>query len=544
MKASDLLIECLEADKVEYIFGIPGEETLDLMESLRYSNIKFLTTRHEQGAAFMANVYGRLTGNAGVCLATLGPGATNLITGIADANLDRAPVVAITGQTRLEETHKESHQYIDIATIFKSITKWNHTIELASAIPEIVRKAFKIAEAEKPGATHIEVPCDVAVEDVNGRPLPHLMARKPAPDRDSLVEAARLIEESEYPIILAGNGVIRGHAEEELKEFAEQLKIPVATTFMGKGAISYNNEYSLFSIGLQERDYVDCGFEHSDLVIAVGYDFVEYAPSYWNPNGDKKVIHIDFTTSEVDINYPSTVEIIADIKISLHLLRQHVKKTKDFNYVKTLRKFIIKDINEKSNSIEYPIKPQKIIHDVREVMGKDDILISDVGAHKIWIARMYPVYKPNTVIISNGYSSMGIAIPGALAAKLIYPEKNIMAVCGDGGFLMSSQELETAMRLKLPFVTLIFNDGQYGMIKWKQLKRFGREFGVSFNNPDFVKYAEAFGAKGYRVEKTQDLVPILEDALNQKVPSLIDVPVDYSENLKLTKKLGKIICPI
>ncbi|HID28196.1 MAG TPA: acetolactate synthase large subunit [Methanosarcinales archaeon] len=544
MKASDLLIKCLEADKVEYIFGIPGEETLDLMESLKYSNIKFITTRHEQGAAFMANVYGRLTGNAGVCLATLGPGATNLITGIADANLDRAPVVAITGQTRLEETHKESHQYIDIATIFKSITKWNHTIELASAIPEIVRKAFKIAETEKPGATHIEVPCDVAREEVNGKPLPHLMARRPAPDRDSLVEAARLIEASEYPIILAGNGVIRGHAEEELKEFAEQLKIPVTTTFMGEGAIPYNNEYSLLSIGLQERDYVYCGFEHSDLVIAVGYDFVEYAPSYWNPYCNKKVIHIDSTTSEVDINYPSTVEIIADIKISLQLLRQHVKKTKDFNYVKTLRKFIIKAINEKSDSIEYPIKPQKIIHDVRKVMGKEDILISDVGAHKIWIARMYHVYKPNTVIISNGYSSMGIAIPGALAAKLIYPEKNIMAVCGDGGFLMSSQELETAVRLKLPFVTLIFNDGQYGLIKWKQLKRFGREFGVSFNNPDFVKYAEAFGAKGYRVEKTQDLVPIMEDALNQKVPSIIDVPVDYSENLKLTEKLGKIICPI
>jgi len=544
MKASDLLIRCLENEGVRYIFGVPGEEILDILDSLLGSEITFIPTRHEQGAAFMADAYGRLTGKAGVCLATLGPGATNLVTGIADANLDRAPLVAITGQAGRDRVHKESHQYIDIVENFRPITKWNTRIETAAIIPEVVRKAFKLAQVEKPGACHLELPEDVAGEPVEGVPLWPERPRRPSPDRPSLKAAAELIEEASYPLIFAGNGVIRGKASKELREFSARLGIPVANTFMAKGCVPADHELALMTCGLQARDYVSCGFDRADLIIAVGYDLVEYAPKFWNPDRKKKIIHIDFTPAEVDSYYQPTVEIVADVRESLELLNEQVRVTKDITYTRTLRAWILGELQENALAETYPLKPQRILHDLRAVMGALDILVSDVGAHKLWIARLYPAYEPNTVIISNGYAAMGIALPGAIAAKLIYPDRRVVAVSGDGGFLMNCQELETACRLGLQVVNVIFRDDGYGSIRWKQMNRFGRESGVAFGNPDFVKLAEAFGAKGYRVQAASELLPILQEAFQHQGPSVVDVPVDYTENVKLTERMGHLVCPM
>ncbi len=544
MKASDLLIRCLENEGVRYIFGVPGEEILDILDSLLGSEITFIPTRHEQGAAFMADTYGRLTGKAGVCLATLGPGATNLVTGIADANLDRAPLVAITGQAGRDRVHKESHQYIDIVENFRPITKWNTRIETASIIPEVVRKAFKLAQVEKPGACHLELPEDVAGELVEGAPLSPERPRRPSPDRPSLKAAAELIEEASYPLIFAGNGVIRGRASKELREFSARLGIPVANTFMAKGCVPADHELALMTCGLQARDYVSCGFDRADLIIAVGYDLVEYAPKFWNPDRKKKIIHIDFTPAEVDSYYQPAVEIVADVRESLELLNAQIRVTKDTRYTKTLREWILGELQENALSEAYPLKPQRILHDLRTVMGSLDILVSDVGAHKLWIARLYPAYEPNTVIISNGYAAMGIALPGAIAAKLVYPERKVVAVSGDGGFLMNCQELETACRLGLQVVNVIFRDDGYGSIRWKQMNRFGRESGVAFGNPDFAKLAEAFGAKGYRVQAASELLPILREAFQHQGPSVVDVPVDYTENVKLTERMGHLVCPM
>jgi acetolactate synthase-1/2/3 large subunit len=544
LKASDLLVQCLENERVEYVFGLPGEETLDVLDSLHASRIKFIPVRHEQGAAFMADVYGRLTGRAGVCLSTLGPGSANLVTGIADAYLDRAPLVAITGQAGLDRIHKESHQYIDVVGMFHSITKWNARVEKAALIPEIVRKAFKIAQTEKPGACHIELPEDVAAEETKGKPFPVIPVRRPSPDRTALKAVAKLTEESERPIVLAGNGVIRGKAAGELHAFSQKTGIPVANTFMGKGVIPWDSELSLLTIGLQAHDYVSFGFDRADLIIAVGYDIVEYDPKFWNPGGDKKIIHIDFTPSEIDSHYKTAVEIVADIRETLELLGKEIRRPKERTELKALRSTIMNEFTEYAQDPGFPMKPQRILHDIHSFMAEDDLVISDVGAHKIWIARMYPVSRPNTCIISNGFAAMGIALPGAIAAKLVYPDRRVLAICGDGGFLMNAQEMETACRLNVPFVALIFRDDGYGLIEWKQIKKFGRKTGVDFGNPDFVKFAESFGAKGYRVEKASQLIPTLEQAFKQSKPSVIDLPVDYRENLKLTERLGQIICPI
>ena len=545
MKASELTVKCLENENVDYIFGIPGEENLDLMDALLESKIQFIQTRDERGAAFMADVYGRLTGRAGVCMATLGPGAMNLVTGVADANMDRAPLVAITGQAGLDRMHKESHQYMDVVSVFKPMTKWNTLLHLPEIIPESISKAFKTATGEKPGATHIDFPEDVAKMQVNAEPIRHDFPSEAEPVISCLQRAAQLINDAKQPIILAGNGVVRQGASRMLTQFAEMTNIPVANTFMGKGSIPWTHRLSLLSVGLQANDFVSCGFDRADLVIAIGYDVVEYHPSLWNPNHDKKLVHIDTQPSESDAAYVTDVEMVGNIRQSLrHLMAQEIYP-KDSEYASnTLRKIILDQLDEHRDDKEFPMKPQKILSDVRSVLAEDDILISDVGAHKMWIARMYPCYKPNTCIISNGFASMGIAMPGAIAAKLIYPERKCLAICGDGGFLMNSQELETAMRVGVPFVTLVFNDEAYGLIEWKQMNSFGRPSHIDFTNPDFVTYAKAFGAKGYRVEASDELVPILNDAFNQKVPSVIDCPVNYAENLRLTDELGHLTCPI
>jgi len=357
-------------------------------------------------------------------------------------------------------------------------------------------------------------------------------------------QTANLIKESRYPIVLAGNGVIRGRGSQALQKFAEKTGIPVAHTFMGKGVLPYDNEHSLLSIGLQAHDYINCGFDKADLVLAIGYDLVEYSPSFWNPNKDKTIVHIDFTPSEVDAHYLPAVELVGDIQKTLELLAQEAPQGRTMAYYKALRSYILQDLQENAHNDAMPLKPQRILNDLRQAMGKEDILISDVGAHKIWVARMFPAYSPNTVIISNGFAAMGIALPGAIAAKLVYPDRNVVALCGDGGFLMNVQELETARRLGVKLVALIFNDGGYGLIDWKQVRQFGKPFGVTFGNPDFVKLAEAFGAKGYRVEKASDLSLILKEAFQCHTSCIIDCPVDYTENLRLTEKLGHLVLPV
>ena len=543
MKASDLVVQCLENEGVRYVFGLPGEEVLDILDSFLDSRITFIPTRHEQGAAFMADAYGRLTGRAGVCLSTLGPGATNLATGVADAKLDRAPLVAISGQAGRDRVHKESHQRVDIVEHFRPLTKWNTRLETASVIPEVIRKAFKLAESEKPGACHIEVPEDVAGEATDGVPLSTERARRPSPDRRALETAARLIEAASFPLIFAGNGVIRGRASDELRKFARAHGIPVAHTFMAKGSMPYDDELCLLSVGLQARDYISCGFDKADLIVAIGYDPVEYAPKFWNPERKKTIVHIDFTPAEVDSFYQPAVEVVADVREAIELLGGLVKGQKDPAPYHTLRRYILAELAEGADDDRFPLLPQRILRDLRAQMSREDILISDVGTHKLWIARTFPAYEPNTVLISNGYAAMGIALPAAIAAKLVNPERRVVAVSGDGGFLMNCQELETACRLGLPIVNVIFRDGGYNLIQWKQQTHLGRESGVKFGNPDFVALAAAFGAKGYRVESARALGPILAEALAHSGPAIVDVPVDY-DNAKLTAGLGQVICPI
>lgn len=545
INTAELLVKCLENEGVKFIFGLPGEENLHILEALKDSPIQFITTRHEQGAAFMADVYGRLTGKAGVCLSTLGPGATNLMTGVADANLDGAPLVAITGQVGTDRMHIESHQYLDLVAMFAPVTKWNKQIVRPGITPEVVRKAFKVAEKEKPGAVHIDLPENIAAMPVEGKPLTIDNREKIYASYRSVNAAALEIAKAKNPLILAGNGAIRANAADALTEFATRLNIPVANTFMGKGAIPYIHPLALWTVGLQQRDFITCAFEKSDLIIAVGYDLIEYSPKRWNPDCTTPIIHIGMNSAEIDSSYIPTVEVIGDIADSLdEILKRCDRQGKPMPFAASLRTEIREDYEQYAYDEGFPIKPQKIIYDLRQVMGSQDIVISDVGAHKMWMARHYHCESPNTCIISNGFAAMGIAIPGAVAAKLVHPNRKVVAVTGDGGFMMNCQELETALRVKTPFVTLIFNDNGYGLIAWKQMNQFGHSSFVDFGNPDFVKFAESMGLKGYRVESADDLIPTLKTALEQDIPTVIDCPVDYRENIRFSQKSGDLSCPI
>ncbi|MDH6062248.1 acetolactate synthase large subunit [Umezakia ovalisporum] len=547
MNTAELLVQCLENEGVQYVFGLPGEENLHVLEALKNSYIQFITTRHEQGAAFMADVYGRLTGKAGVCLSTLGPGATNLMTGVADANLDGAPLVAITGQVGTDRMHIESHQYLDLVAMFAPVTKWNKQIVRPSITPEVVRKAFKRSQTEKPGAVHIDLPENIAAMPVEGKPLQKDNIQKTYASFASIRAAAAAISQAVNPIILVGNGAIRAEASDAVTQFSTQMNIPVANTFMGKGVIPYTHPLALWSVGLQQKDFINCGFDHTDLVIAIGYDLIEFSPKKWNPQGDIPIIHIAANPAEIDSSYIPSVEVIGDISDSLNeILKLADRQNRPNPYAISLRGNIRADYEQYANDDCFPIKPQKLIYDLRQVMGPDDIVISDVGAHKMWIARHYHSHSPNTCLISNGFAAMGIAIPGALAAKLVFPNRKVVAATGDGGFMMNCQELETALRVGTPFVTLIFNDGGYGLIEWKQENQFGKGNSsfVHFGNPDFVKLAESMGLKGYRVESTIDLIPVLKEALAQDVPAVIDCPVDYRENHRFSQKAGELNCGV
>ena len=514
---------------MEYVFHVPGEETLALTDSLGQSKkIKLVTVRHEQAAAFMAGVYGRLTGRPGVCLATLGPGATNLATGIADANMDRAPLIALTGQTALEYAHKEYHQYVDVVSILRPITKWNARIQKADTIPEAFRKAFSTAETEKPGSCHLELPEDIADTETHRTPIPLITgAEQPRPRSSQIQHAGELINKSKTPLVLAGNGIVRARATEPFRKFLTQAKIPVAHTFMGKGAIPDDNPFSLYAIGVQSYEHVNKAFEEADLILAVGYDLVEYAPSTWNPRNDKTIVHVDSTNAEIDTNYQPSIQLVGEIGETLTHLTRQVKPRPD-NFAKRIRDIIVSEAEAGARDDSYPFKPKRILQDLRKALRRDDILVSDVGDHKLWISRLFPTYEPNTVLVSNGYASMGIGVPGAIAAKLVHPQRRVVAACGDGGFLMTAHELETSHRLGANIVAVVFHDNAYGSIKRKQLARFGRTSGVDFGNPDFVKLAEAFGVQGYHPQGASEFLPLLESALELRKTAVIDVPVDYS----------------
>jgi len=544
MKASELFVQCLENEGVEYVFGIPGEENLDVMDAMIGSDIRFITTRHEQGAAFMADVYGRLTGKAGVCLSTLGPGATNLVTGFADANMDRAPIVAIAGQGATTRMHKESHQVLDLVNLFEPISKYSVQVREPEIVAEIVRKAFKAAQAEKPGGSFIDFPENVAEMEVHGkRPLKVQSPKPPVPPAQKIAQAAQIISDASYPIVMAGNGVVRARADAALVAFAEKLGIPVATTFMAKGSMPFSHPLSLGTVGLQAHDYVACGFDRADVVICVGYDMIEYHPHLWNRSMSSKIIHIDMSPAEVDEHYILECGVVGDIEAALNAIAARATPQAEAR-AQNLRATIVGELNAQAADASFPMLPQRIILDLRKALRPEDIVVCDVGAHKMWMARMYQAERPNTCIISNGFAAMGIGVPGAIAAKLAFPERIALTVTGDAGFLMNSQEIETALRIGVAIVILVWNDSKYGLIEWHQERRFGRATQIEFSNPDLVRYAESFGARGYRVESADALLPTLQQAIADDTVVLIDCPVDYSENMKLTEKLGQLVCPI
>jgi acetolactate synthase-1/2/3 large subunit len=532
-------VECLEAEGVRYVFGIPGEETLDLNESLADSSVQFIPVRHEQGGAYMADAYGRLTGRAGVCLGTLGPGATNLVTAVADAYLDRSPLVALTGQSDLERMHKESHQYIDLIAILRPVVKWNARVSSPEIIPEVVRKAFKVAESEKPGATHLELPEDVMGAPLDASPLERHAPVQPEPGEKELERAAQLIDAAESPIALVGNGAIRAHASRALRAFVHTTGIPVAETFMAKGLVDFDDPHSLGTVGLQARDYEMAGFEDADLVIAIGYDLVEHAPKNWNPRRDKEIVVIDSVAAEIDEYFIPQVELIGDIKHVLARLAAGCHRAPEHppSWC-SLHGLVVGALEEARGDDHFPLRPARVLWDIRQALGPQDMLVSDVGLHKLWIGRMFPAHEPGTVLIANGLAGMGFALPTAIACKLVYPQRGVVAVSGDAGFLMNAQELETAVRLRTPVVNVVWENGEFGSIAWKQDKKFGRHFDVEFGNPDFVRLAESFGMPAWRCSSAQEFAPRLREALALDLPSLIAVPIDYSIDVAISEQLG------
>ncbi|MEM7468846.1 MAG: acetolactate synthase large subunit [Pseudomonadota bacterium] len=550
MKASDLFVRCLESEGIEYIFGVPGEENADFMMSLESSEkIKFILTRHEQGASFMAEIYGRLTGNPAGCLGTLGPGATNLITGVADANMDRAPMLVLTGQGATSRLHKESHQVMDVVGMFAPVTKWAESVRHPDTIPEVIRKAVRVARSEKPGAVHIELAEDLAKVDTTATPIEPFRFRRPVPD-DKIVDAAfQLISEADNPVILAGNGCIRRRASTQLRALCDQTGIGVISTFMAKGAVDVDSDYCLYTVGLGNKDRMNLVIDEADLVITLGFDMVEYHPRLWNPNRDKKIIHADFLPAEVDENYLPEVEVVGDLAHFLWMLNERVNDSPDLSFnlshQKSARDEMTADLEEyKDDETVGSIRPQKALYDARQVLGAEDILLSDVGAHKMWIARHYHCHEPNTCLIPNGFCSMGFALPGAIAAALVHPNKRILGISGDAGFLMNVQEMETAKRLRTNLVMMVWEDNEYGLIAWKQENEFGRHTDLSFGNPEWMGLARSFGWGAYQCERSADLVQTLEAAFNESGPSLVVIPIDYRENPLLTKKLGEITATI
>lgn len=545
MKASDLVLKCLEMQGITTMFGVPGEENDDIMMSLPKSSIEFITTRHEQTASFMATMHGALTGKPGVCLATLGPGACNLITGVGQANMDNAPLIAIIGQAETGRLHKTSHQNMDSVDMYKPVTKWATTIRDADVIPEVIAKAYKVATTGVPGAVLIELPEDIAKQETKAKPFKATVKRLDMGVSDKRVkEVIDLLAASKKPILLLGDGAVRENCHKELKAFLDKTKLYSAYTFMGKGAISNLYERSLHCVGLGMKDQVVKAFEVSDLVICIGYDMVEYPPARWNAGKPKKIIHINVEPAEVDQYYVPEFEMVGDLNAILHLINDRLTPQceKATPYLADVQKIIRADVRSDADDAGFPMKPKRILRDIRETLADEDILVSDVGAHKMWVARQYGGRLPKTCFISNGFCSMGGSIPGALEAKRLYPKKNVVAVCGDGGFMMSIQALNTGVEHKIPIVIVLWQDNAYGLIKWKQQMAFNAFSHVDLVNPDLARLAEGFGCHGVSIKATDEFVPAFKKALTVKDrPTVIVVPVDYSENMKLFHHLKEAV---
>jgi acetolactate synthase-1/2/3 large subunit len=541
---AQLLVSCLENEGVEYVFGLPGEENLQVIDAVASSSIRFITTRDERGAAFMADTYGALTGKAGVCLSTLGPGAINLLLGVANAQLDSHPLVALTAQAGLDRLYKESHQVVDLVSLFRPVTKWGDLVTLPGSAPELIRKAFKQAQTERPGATFVILPEDVAERPAEGEPLPVNVPRDPSPSVDQVHRAAHVLAHAKHPVVLAGAGVARDQAMASLLRFSERLQVPVATTFLGKGVFPDDHPNALGTIGFMVKDYANFGFDRADVVVTVGYDLVEYAPSRWNPARDKQIVHVHRTVAEVDANYTLAVGLQGSISQTLDEIASERDLHPLGGGVPPVKKLVREELDRGAADDAFPLSPARIVADIREAMGRQDIVLCDTGAAKMWMARLYPTYAPNTCLISNGLATMAFALPGAFAAKLAFPDRKVLAAVGDGAFLMSAAEIETAVREQVPIVILVWVDGGYGLIGWKQDIHFGRRAAVSFDNPDFVRYAESFGARGYAIRTAGELLPTLRKALDDDAVSVIACPVDYRENARLVERLGALEEPI
>jgi len=542
MKASDLFIAQLEEEGVEYIFGLPGEENLDFLESLRTSKIKLIVTRHEQAAAFMAATYGRLTGKTGVCFSTLGPGATNLVTGVAQAQLIGTPFISISGQKALTDNWQGRFQLVDVVRMMEPLCKKAVSITDPGMIPTVIRNAFKHAEAERPGAVHIELPEDVAEDETDAVVQKRSKIKLPYSDPEAVKEAAAMIFEAKNPLIIVSSGANREEITKELGDFARKTGIYLVHTQMGKGVVPDDCVYSLFATGIHARDYVNCGIDGADLIITVGYNIAEYPPYLWNGKLDKKIINIDFVESVPDRYFNPTIEIIGDVASSIRELAASIPGKREFPFFERTRNFIEDKINS-TPMRKYPPLPQSIVQSVRKALGREDIITLDNGIYKLWFSRLYKTYAPNTILLDNALAAMGGGLPAGITAKLLNPERRVLVICGDGGFMINCQELETAIRYGIPIVVLILNDNAFGFIKWGQKKMHFEDFGLDYGNPDFSLFAESFGAAGFKIREGDDLAEILERAFSLNKVTVIECPIDYSVNYEtFSIELGNLTC--
>lgn len=531
MKASDLFVKALEAEGVEYVFGIPGEENLDLLESLRQSPIKLILTRHEQGAGFMAATYGRLTGKVGVCLSTLGPGATNLVTPAAYAQLGAMPMLMITGQKPIKTSKQGRFQVIDAVDMMRPLTKYTAQVVSGDRIPSVVREAFRLAHEERPGAVHIELPEDIAAEPTSAKLLEPSVVRRPIAEDKAIARAVAMVEDATSPVLVIGSGANRKLTAKMLKEFVEKTGIPYITTQMGKGVLDESGDLFMGNTALSDGDFVHRVISRADLIINVGHDVVEKPPFFMSDDG-KKVIHINFDSAAVDPVYFPQLEVVGDIANSIWQMKQKITPPSHWklDFYCDVHDAYIAHRQESEDDNRFPILPERFVRNIRKAMPKDGIVTLDNGVYKIWFARNYPAYLPNTLLLDNALATMGAGLPSAMAAKIVHPDKAVITVCGDGGFMMNSQEMETAVRLNLHIVVIILRDDAYGMIKWKQANMEFENFGLDYGNPDFVKYAQSYGAKGWRIGAEEELLPQVEKCLSEPAVHLIDVPVDYSLN--------------
>jgi acetolactate synthase-1/2/3 large subunit len=545
-RVADLLVRCLEHEGVRFVFGIPGEENIRLTEALVASSIRYVVVRHEQAASFMAEIYGRLTGQAGVCSSTLGPGAINMLLGVADATTNSTPVVALSAQVGLNRIYKESHQSVDLVSMYAPVTKWAALVPTPGSVPEMVRKAFKLAQTERPGAVYLAVPEDIegqpAVE--GSEPLPVNVPRADEPSLSQIARVVEVLESARQPVVLAGHGAARAGAKDALIRFSETLGLPVATTFHGKGVFPDDHPHALGAVGFMRHDYVNFGFDSADVIIAVGFELQEFDPVKINPDGDKRIVHLSRFPAEVDSHYELEVGVQANISRTLDLVAEATERRfEPAASEQRIRSLITGELEAAANDDSFPMKPQRVVADTRAALERHDVVLADTGAVKMWMARLYPTYEPNTCLISNGLSTMAFALPGAIGAKLAHPDCRVMAAVGDGAFLMNSQEIETAMRERIAMTVLVWVDDAYGLIKWKMDLELGHADAIAFTNPDFVTYAESFGAKGYRITAAAELLPTLRKALDDDTVSVIACPVDYAENLRLTDALGDLSGP-